>query len=79
MFDNHSNFICIVIGYSLQMTYIFLFVPESLSIHNRKHTTNIKCNPFQPLLHIKDNPIVFWCCVLQFVITMPETGVLDTV
>ncbi len=36
-------------------------------------------NPLRPLLHSRDNEIVFWISIVQFLISLPELGVLDTV
>ena len=57
---------------------IWFLVPESLDPQNRKSMILTQYNPFRPLFHIRENPVVLWIAVVQFAISLPETGVIDT-
>ena len=59
--------------------YVYKFLPESLSPQNRKPFTLKNLNPFTPICNCirVRHPIVFWIAMIQFFISLPETGVLD--
>eukprot|EP01084_Bolivina_argentea_P207425 353901_1 len=81
IWNDYVNFIIVTLLYAFQCIYCWKFMDESLTVSNRKPIgTNIedKFNPFRPLMRIKHHPIVFVCCIISFLISLPETGVLDT-
>ena len=81
IWNDDANFIVIMIIYLCLTIYVYFFIKESLSDNNRVHNHNNNkwwFNPFSPLLHIRDHPIVYKCCIISFLISLPEVGVIDT-
>jgi len=76
-FGNESNFIAIAVLDAVQLIYAFFMVPESLKIQYRKPFTAVTLNPFRPLYHCCNHRVVLWIAVVQFFISLPETGLLD--
>merc|ERR1712228_1065942 len=77
-FGDESNFIAIAILDIAQLIYCYFCIEESLKIQNRKAFTMHNLNPFKPLYHCCCyHPIVLWIAVVQFFISLPETGILD--
>ena len=75
---DYLNFWLILILYVGQTIYIWFFIPESLKDEymkplSKKHIMN----PLRPLLQIKNNRIVFWISIVQFLITFMEVGILN--
>lgn len=75
---DYLNFWLILILYVGQTIYIWFFIPESLKDEymkplSKKHVIN----PFRPLMQIKNNRIVFWISIVQFLITFMEVGILN--
>ena len=79
LLGQYYNVYVLCVFYFIQIIYAICIVPESLKLLSRKLFINESFNPFRPLLHVKDNLIVFWVSIIQFIISLPETGVLDTV
>merc|ERR1712113_72684 len=77
-FGDASNFIAITILDIIQLIYCYFMVEESLKVQNRKPFTTKNLNPLRPLYHCCCyHPIVLWIAVVQFFISLPETGILD--
>ena len=72
------NLIIIAVCALVIMIGIYFFVPESLQHQDRKALTLANANPFQALFHIRKNPVIFWIAIVHFAISLPETGVIDT-
>eukprot|EP01084_Bolivina_argentea_P222961 377329_1 len=77
-FGDEANFIAIAIIDIIQLIYCYFVVPESLKVRNRKPFNTQNLNPLRPLYQCCCfHPIVMWIAVVQFFISLPETGILD--
>eukprot|EP01083_Nonionella_stella_P132980 404347_1 len=77
LFGDESNFIAIAIIDVIQIMYCYFVLPESLKVEARKPFTTQNLNPLRPLYQCCFHPIVLWIAVVQFCISLPETGILD--
>eukprot|EP01084_Bolivina_argentea_P280685 480061_1 len=76
--SDYINFVLIIILYAFQTIYIWLYIDESLDDKYRKDMSKKKLfNPLRPLLQIRNNRIVFWISIVQFLITFMEVGILN--
>ena len=82
MWGNEANFMAIAIIWLFTLLFTVFFLPETLNEEHRKDLSLLKYNPFSPLrdlcVGIKYNPVVFWIAIVEFFVSLPETGVLDT-
>ena len=70
------NIIIISIIFGLTFLYTILFLPESLSVKNRKPLSRETLqNPLKPLCHITSHPIALWISIVQMCASLPEAGV----
>eukprot|EP01083_Nonionella_stella_P014897 41717_1 len=76
--SDYINFVLILVLYCAQTIYIWLYIPESLDEKHIKPLSAHKLfNPLRPLLQIRNNRIVFWISIVQFLITFMEVGILN--
>ena len=62
------------------MLYCTAFIEESLlPVNRKKFNISRNINPFRPLLHVADNPIVLWMSVTFFLISLPQSGVVGII
>ena len=73
------NWMAIGMVYILAILYCLLFVKESLLPINRKRFSCKNFNPIRPLLHVTDNKIVLWVSVVQFLISLPQGGIIGII
>ncbi|ETO20392.1 hypothetical protein RFI_16825 [Reticulomyxa filosa] len=71
--------VAMLLLYFTQLVLLIIYLQESLPETRHQHKINRSANPISPLLRSRENPIVFWTSVIQFLISLPETGVLDTI
>ncbi len=66
----------------LALLYLIFLLEESLPISNRKalKLANVKyINPFKPLYHINDNPLILWLSVCVFLHASPASSPVQLV
>ena len=73
------NWTAIAMVYVLAILYCIFFVKESLQRVNRKPFSCKNFNPIRPLLHVADNKIVLWVSVIQFLISLPQGGIIGII
>lgn len=82
LWSDDINFYVIVCIYFILMLYTFQCIQESLTVHSKKEISSKSkcqsCNPFVSLMHIRDHAVVFNAAIIAFMISLPETGVIDT-
>eukprot|EP01084_Bolivina_argentea_P052762 96892_1 len=62
----------------ISMLFIIFCLNESLLPQNRKTISEINIyNPFEPLLHIRENIVVFWVSIIYFMASLPTCGIVD--
>eukprot|EP01084_Bolivina_argentea_P306392 529454_1 len=79
LYRTDFNWTAISMVYILAILYCIFFVKESLLLKNRKRYTCKNFNPIRPLLHVTDNKIVMWVAVVQFLISLPQGGIIGII
>ena len=79
LYKTSFNWTAISMVYILAILYCLLFIKESLSMKNRKPFSCKNFNPIRPLLHVTDNKIVLWVSVIQFLISLPQGGIIGII
>ena len=78
VFGNEANFIAIAVLDIVQIGYVYISIPESLKREHRKPFTTSNLNPLTPLSRCCfGHPIGFYVSIVQFFLSLPETGILD--
>lgn len=76
-YDDKVQFITISIINIISLIYVIFFIPESLSKNKRKKFKFNDSNPFKPFYRCCNHPIIIWCAIIQFLISLPEVGIFD--
>eukprot|EP01083_Nonionella_stella_P160107 523078_1 len=78
-FRTDLNWTAIAMVYVLAILYCMFFVEESLPTRNRKRFSCKNFNPIRPLLHVADNRIVLLVAIIQFLISLPQAGIIGII
>ena len=78
--SDYINFIVVAVLYGLCILFGYYFVSESLSDKNKRTLLNYNVsNPCRPLFQIGNNEMILYICIVQFLISFMEFGVLNVI